>query len=86
MRFACIVTALALGGVACAKSATPAATGTTSPSASVPKTITPGFISVGSCLDYPPFESVKNGIPVGFDVDMTDAVAAKLGFDKEHVK
>ncbi|MDP9299179.1 MAG: transporter substrate-binding domain-containing protein [Actinomycetota bacterium] len=86
LRFACIVTALALGGVACAKSATPAATGTTGASASVPKTITPGFISVGSCLDYAPFESVKNGEPVGFDVEMTDAVAAKLGFDKAHVK
>jgi ABC-type amino acid transport substrate-binding protein len=50
------------------------------------KTITPGFLSVGSCLDYAPFETVKNGEPTGFDVEMTDAIAAKLGFDKAHVK
>src|SRR5205814_7580206 len=57
-----------------------------SPSAAVPPTIKQGFLSVGSCLDYAPFETVKNGEPIGFDVDMTDAIAAKLGFDKAHVK
>ena len=86
LRFACIVTALALAGVACGKSSPPASSGSTSPSATVPPTIKQGFLSVGSCIDYPPFESVKNGEPVGFDVDMTDAIAAKIGFDKAHIK
>ncbi len=86
LRFACIVTALALAGVACGKSSPPASSGSTSPSAAVPPTIKQGFLSVGSCLDYAPFETVKNGEPIGFDVDMTDAIAAKLGFDKAHVK
>jgi polar amino acid transport system substrate-binding protein len=86
LRFACIVMALALAGVACGKSSPATSSGSTSPSATVPPTIKQGFLSVGSCLDYPPFESVKNGQPVGFDIDMTDAIAAKLGFDKEHVK
>jgi ABC-type amino acid transport/signal transduction systems, periplasmic component/domain len=47
--------------------------------------MTPGFITVGSCLDYAPFETVKGGDPTGFDVEMTDAIAAKLGYDKAHV-
>lgn len=49
------------------------------------QTITPGTLSVGSCLDYAPFELVKNSNPTGFDVDMTYAIAAKLGFDQAHV-
>ena len=41
---------------------------------------------MGSCLDYPPFESVKNGTPTGFDVELTEAIAAKLGFGEGHVR
>jgi ABC-type amino acid transport substrate-binding protein len=44
-------------------------------------TIHPGEITVGSCLDYPPFESVKNGTPTGFDVELTEAIAAKIGYE-----
>ncbi|MEA2520468.1 MAG: polar amino acid transport system substrate-binding protein, partial [Actinomycetota bacterium] len=43
-------------------------------------------LTVGSCLDYAPFEIVKNSEPTGFDVEITDAIAAKLGFDKDHVQ
>jgi polar amino acid transport system substrate-binding protein len=86
LKLVCIVMTLAVAGVACGKSSTPTATGSTSPSTAVLKTITPGFLSVASCLDYAPFETVKNGEPTGFDVALTDAIAAKLGFDKAHVK
>jgi polar amino acid transport system substrate-binding protein len=86
LKLVCIVMTLAVAGVACGKSSTPTATGSTSPSTAVLKTIAPGFLSVASCLDYAPFETVKNGEPTGFDVALTDAIAAKLGFDKAHVK
>jgi len=82
-------TALALSvcavvGVACSNN-----TSTTSPAGSASgasfQTIKPGFLSIGSCLDFPPFESVKNGQPTGFDVELAEAIAAKLGYDKDHV-
>jgi ABC-type amino acid transport substrate-binding protein len=85
MRFGRIVAAgLSLGllASACAKNSTPAASGTTGTSASTAAftTVKPGYLTVGSCLDFAPFETVKNGTPIGFDVDMTDAIAAKIGY------
>jgi len=61
--------------------------GTTSASGPSFTTITPGSITIGSCLDYPPFEKVAPGAtrPTGFDIELAEAVAAKLGFDQEHV-
>ncbi len=82
-----LVAVFALIASGCAKKSTPAAGGSASASASPSfTTITPGFLTVGSCLDFAPFETVKNGQPTGFDVEMTDAIAAKLGFDTQHVK
>lgn len=49
-------------------------------------TIEDGFLTVGSCLDYPPFESVKNGKETGFDVELTEAIAAKLGLQVKWVR
>ena len=77
----------ALLGAACSNgssSAGPGAAPTTSASAAF-TTIKSGFITVGSCLDYAPFETVKGKNPIGFDVELTDAIAAKLGYDKNHV-
>jgi polar amino acid transport system substrate-binding protein len=50
-------------------------------------TIKPGVITIGSCLDYKPFETINPGAtrPTGFDVELAEAVAAKLGFDQDHV-
>lgn len=81
MRVAATTLALGLLAAACAKNNTPAAS-TTTASASTASftTIKPGFLTVGSCLDFAPFETVKNGTPTGFDVDMTDAIAAKIGY------
>lgn len=45
------------------------------------ETIEEGKLTVGSCLDYPPFESVKNGDEVGFDVDLAEAIAEELGLE-----
>jgi polar amino acid transport system substrate-binding protein len=41
---------------------------------------------VGSCLDYPPFESVKNGEPTGFDVDIATEIATRLDLEVEFIK
>lgn len=49
-------------------------------------TIKEGVLSVGSCLDYPPFESVKGGEETGFDVDLTEEIASRLGLEVEWVK
>jgi polar amino acid transport system substrate-binding protein len=60
-----------------------------SPSAGGPPqftTMKPGVLQVGSCLDYPPFELVKNGKETGFDIDITDAIAKKLGLQVQWIK
>ena len=49
-------------------------------------TLEEGILSVGSCLDYPPFESVKGGDETGFDVDLTEEIASRLGLQVEWVK
>jgi ABC-type amino acid transport substrate-binding protein len=84
---ALVVTAFVAAGCNnSSSSSAPAAGGTTSASAPSFTTIKQGVLTVGSCLDYAPFETVKNGEPTGFDVELTDAIAAKLGFDKDHVQ
>lgn len=44
------------------------------------KVMSKGVITVGNSPDYPPFESIGDmGERVGFDVDLMDALAKKLG-------
>lgn len=86
---AVLLAAVALVTTACAKDSTEGAGATSAPAsvsasgsvAATFETIDEGFLTVGSCLDYPPFESVKNGDPVGFDIELTDAIAAKIGYE-----
>jgi len=42
-------------------------------------TITPGILNVGSALPDPPFEFAEAGAPTGFDVELMQAVCARLG-------
>ncbi len=44
-----------------------------------PQLLTPGKLTWGSSLTFPPFEFEDNGKPAGFDVDLTNAIAAKMG-------
>jgi polar amino acid transport system substrate-binding protein len=37
-----------------------------------------GKLTWGSAATFPPFESMADGKPVGFDVDMVDAITAKM--------
>jgi len=89
-----LLATLALVGSACASNndTTPPASGggggSTSGSGGPPQftTLKDGVLQVGSCLDYPPFEAVKNGKEVGFDIEITDAIAEKLGVQVQWVK
>jgi ABC-type amino acid transport substrate-binding protein len=49
-------------------------------------TLEEGVLAVGSCLDYPPFESVEGGDEVGFDVDLIEEMASRLGLEVEWVR
>ncbi len=45
-----------------------------------------GVITVGTCPDYPPFESIDDkGNIIGFDIDLARAVAAELGVEVKFV-
>jgi polar amino acid transport system substrate-binding protein len=78
-----VLAVMILAGTACAKS-TPTTGGSPtagSPAASPLSVIAAGTLTVGSCLDYSPFEYFTQGstTPTGFDVDIMDAIAKKLG-------
>jgi ABC-type amino acid transport substrate-binding protein len=46
------------------------------------KTIKGGVLTVGSDTAFPPFEEIKNGVAVGFDVDLINEVADRIGVPK----
>ncbi|MBK5226995.1 MAG: transporter substrate-binding domain-containing protein [Actinobacteria bacterium] len=48
-------------------------------------TLEEGILQVGSCLDYRPFEFVKDGDEQGFDVELTEEIASRLGLEVEWV-
>ena len=50
------------------------------------ETIEEGILTVGSCLDYRPFEFVKDGEEQGFDVEMVEAIAEKLNLEVQWKK
>lgn len=49
-------------------------------------TLKEGVLTVGSCLDFPPFEAVEDGEEVGFDVELTEEIASRLGLEVEWVR
>jgi ABC-type amino acid transport substrate-binding protein len=65
-----------------------AATGATGETGAVPEftTLEEGVLLVGSCLDYPPFETVKDGDEIGFDVELSEEIATRLGLTVEWVR
>jgi ABC-type amino acid transport substrate-binding protein len=85
-----MVTALMLVATACAEDEPPASqpTPTAGETTAAPEitTVKEGVLSVGSCLDYPPFESVEGGDEVGFDVDLAEEIATRLGLTVEWVR
>jgi polar amino acid transport system substrate-binding protein len=88
-RLVGIVVVLAVFGLiagACGEEETPGGGGTATGPAFESELTEPGVLKVGSCLDYPPFESVKGGNETGFDVELTEAIATKLGLQVEWVR
>jgi polar amino acid transport system substrate-binding protein len=49
-------------------------------------TLEEGTLQVASCLDFPPFESVKGGDEVGFDVDLAEEIGNRLGLEVQWVR
>ncbi len=77
-----LVALLVLVAAACAKKASPGASGSStsaSPTQAALTVITEGTLTVGSCLDYKPFEYYEGGDLKGFDVEIMDAIAQKMG-------
>lgn len=74
------------GGASATPSATGAtgATGTESPPPAV-TTIESGVLTIGSDIPYPPFEFNEGGTLTGFDVELMDTIAAKLGLEPKWV-
>jgi polar amino acid transport system substrate-binding protein len=68
--------------------ATPTQSGSVLPNLPAFQTLHSGVLTVGSCLDYSPFEFTdpKTGHLTGFDVDMIDAIAARLGLKVTWIK
>ena len=74
------------GGDTASPATGPTETAAESPTGAAFTTIKEGVLQVGSCLDYPPFESVEGGDEVGFDVDLAEAIADRLGLTVEWVR
>lgn len=86
MALGAFLVATALVGAACGgDEGTPQATPSGTPSPTF-TTLEQGVLKVASCLDYAPFESVENGDEVGFDVDLAEEIAGRLGLTVQWVK
>jgi polar amino acid transport system substrate-binding protein len=75
---------LLLVGTACRQAAPPAGggDGTTAPQIT---TIEEGILTVGTDLPYPPFEYREGGELTGFDVEIMDEIASRIGLETEWV-
>ncbi len=91
LRLVTLLAAMLLLAAACGDDATentPTGGGDTPAEEESPEftTLKDGVLQVGSCLDYRPFEFVKGGDEMGFDVDLTEEIAARLGLEVEWVR
>jgi len=94
VRSAAALVVLALAVTACGKSGTssggtPSAhSGKMLPNLPSFTTVKKGELMVGSCLDYSPFEFTdpNTGKLTGFDIEMIDAIAARIGLKVTWVK
>ena len=85
-KFLMLVAMLALLGASCGEEAAGPGGGNGDPAGPSVPTITEGVLLVGSCLDYPPFESIEGGDEVGFDVDLAEEIGSRLGLEVQWVK
>lgn len=93
LRLFAVMAALLVAFAACGEDTEggDAGSGSASGSASEPadepqfSTLEEGVLQIGSCLDYKPFEFVKNGDEMGFDVDLAEEIASRLGLEVQWV-
>jgi polar amino acid transport system substrate-binding protein len=86
-----LITVFGLVAAACSKStdtgsSTSATTGPSGSSAPAVSTLVAGKLKVASCLDFKPFEYYEGTTLKGFDVELSEAIAQKLGLEVEWVK
>lgn len=88
LRLLAVLAALLLVAAACGEDDDDDAAGEPSPTAEEPafSTLEEGILQVGSCLDFRPFEFVKGGDEQGFDVELTEEIASRLGLEVEWVR
>jgi polar amino acid transport system substrate-binding protein len=83
---AALVAAVAVVGVAAGCGSSSSTTGTSGGSSSSDLgLITPGTLTIGSDIPYPPFEMGSPPDYTGFDVDLMDAIAKKLNLQPKWV-
>jgi polar amino acid transport system substrate-binding protein len=75
---AALVAAMAVVGIAAGCGSSSSTTGTSGGSSSDLGLISPGTLTIGSDIPYPPFEQGSPPNYTGFDVDLMDAIAKKL--------
>lgn len=90
LRILALLTLLAMLSVACGDKDTgtePGAGGGSPSGDAAPSfsTIEDGILKVGSCLDYKPFEFVRDGDEMGFDVELTEEIAKRLGLEVQWI-
>jgi polar amino acid transport system substrate-binding protein len=88
LRLFAVLAALLLVAAACGEDDDDDVGGGPSPADEEPafSTLEEGVLQVGSCLDFRPFEFVKGGEEQGFDVDLTEEIASRLGLEVEWVR
>jgi ABC-type amino acid transport substrate-binding protein len=77
IAIAILVITVSLASIACVKQGTKI-------DASALKTIKAGVLTVGSDTTWPPMEYIEGDKIVGFDVDLTQAIADKLGLKLDY--
>jgi polar amino acid transport system substrate-binding protein len=75
--FLSLLVVVGLIGAACGSGSS--SSGGSSSGGSNVQTLKSGTLTVGSDIPYPPFEFNKGGNLTGFDVDLMDAIAKKMG-------
>jgi polar amino acid transport system substrate-binding protein len=83
LRVLAVLPALAIAVAGCGSSNSPSGSSPSSGAAEAPQLIKPGKLVNCTGLPYKPFEFQQGDKVVGFDVDLIDLVAKKLGVEQE---
>lgn len=85
MRLVALMAIVLVAFAACGEDTETPVTPAATDEAPAVTTIEEGVLKVGSCLDYKPFEFVKGGDEMGFDVDLAEEIASRLDLEVEWV-